>query len=334
MIGGCRSVPVRPQISVSVVTYNSGRYLPVFLESLRQQTAVTWEAFFFDNASRDETRELIWKAGLGELISSEANIGYGRGHNHNFAHGRGTYVLVLNPDLQFGPELFVGLVNYLEEHAADSLAGPRVLEGPARRLFAPRHFYPGEGMIALESGLRRHEIAWLSGCCLIVRRPAFAKLGGFDPDYFLYQEDTDLCLRARRAGYHIGYAQQTVVHHLHRQSQRELSEYEYARRVFQGSSVFWDKHYAPPDVLRMARFQYWMSRLLLGLGPARKWIPELRAVLSEARLRARRDVCQEWLERNGRRRLGLAGVPGKIALRQLHLAFEWLLQRRFPVDDY
>jgi N-acetylglucosaminyl-diphospho-decaprenol L-rhamnosyltransferase len=55
-------------------------------------------------------------------------------------------------------------------------------------------------MIALESGLRRREIAWLSGCCLIIRRAALERLAGFDPDYFLYQEDTDLRLLVSRYG--------------------------------------------------------------------------------------------------------------------------------------
>jgi cellulose synthase/poly-beta-1,6-N-acetylglucosamine synthase-like glycosyltransferase len=159
-------------------------------------------------------------------------------------------------------------------------------------------------------------------------------LAGFDRDYFLYQEDADLCLRARRAGYRIGYADESVVHHLHRQSQPELSEYEYARRVFGRSAVFWEKHYPPRDVLRIVRFQYWISRLLLGLEPARRWTPQWPSVLSAPRLRARRDVCLEWLNRNGHGRVGLTGFPGKIALRHCHVVVEWLRQRRFPLDDY
>jgi hypothetical protein len=128
--------------------------------------------------------------------------------------------------------------------------------------------------------------------------------------------------------------QDAPVRHLHRQSQRELSEYEYARRIFQGSAIFWTKHYPPADVLRMTRFQYWISRVLLALGACRRWLPEFPDVLSEARLRAWRGICLEWLHENGRHTLGLAGVPGKIALRQRRLAVEWILRRRFPLDDY
>lgn len=254
MTAGMSGSSANPQISVSVVTYNNSQCLPAFLDSLRRQTDVTWELFFFDNASRDGTPALLQQEALGEVFVSDTNIGYGRAHNHNAARCRGAYLLILNPDLVFGPDLFAGLLRYLQEHPEHALAGPRILEGLARQPFPPRHFYPGEGMVALKPGLRRRSIAWLSGCCLIVRRDVFEKLGGFDADYFLYQDETDLCLRARRAGYQIGHAGNIDVHHLHRQSQRDLSEYEYARRVFQGSAMFWEKHYPPRDVLRMVRF--------------------------------------------------------------------------------
>ena len=321
------------RVVVGIVTYNSAACLPIFLESLRKQNSVSWEALFFDNASRDDTQDLIREAALGELFVSDSNTGYGRGHNHNLERCRGAYVLLLNPDLQFGPELFSRLLRYLEEHPEYCLVGPRIVEGPERRPFPPRYFYPGEGMIPLEPELRRRDIAWISGCCLMIRRETFARLGGFDPDYFLYQEETDLCLRARRAGYRIGHVDDAVVHHLHRQSQRELSEYEYAHRIFQGSAIFWNKHY-PAEVLDMVRFQYWMSRLLLTFGRARAWLPDLGHVLGEARLRARNDVCRQWLDKRSRRRIGFSRHSARIALRQCRLLIERIRQGRFPLDDY
>lgn len=323
-----------PQLSVSVVTHNNAECLPGFFNSLRQQTELSWELFFFDNASQDGTQQVLRAAAPGRWFASETNIGYGRAHNYNATRCSGRYILLSNPDLVFGPGVFSGLVSYLEEHPEYALAGPQVVEGRAKRPFSPRRFYPGEGMLGLKPGLRRQEIAWLSGCCLLVRREVFEELGGFDPDYLLYQEDADFCLRLRSFGYRIGSARRPIVHHLHRQSQQGLSEYEYARRVFQGSAVFWRKHYRNRDVLRMMRFQYWTSRFLLSLKPMLEWLPELPTVLSEARLRARMDICRLELEQGGNRRLGVAGLPGKITLRHCHLALEWILQGRFPLDDY
>src|SRR5262245_62134944 len=193
-----------PQITVSVVTYNSESCLPQFLDSLRRQTDIAWEAHFHDNASTDGTVALLRQAGLGEVFVNDTNIGYGRGHNRNLSKSRGSYLLLLNPDLEFEAGLFNRLSDYLDRHADCAIAGPRIMEGVELRPFPPRYFYPGEGMVALERGLRRLDIAWISGCCVIIRRHVFESLNGFDPDYFLYQEDTDLCLRLRRAGYRIG----------------------------------------------------------------------------------------------------------------------------------
>jgi GT2 family glycosyltransferase len=66
-------------------------------------------SLFFDNASADRTAALIQSSGLGELVRSEANIGYGRGHNDNLGRCRGSYLLLLNPDLEFGSGLFAEL---------------------------------------------------------------------------------------------------------------------------------------------------------------------------------------------------------------------------------
>lgn len=322
-----------PQLSVSIVTYNNEQCLPSLLDALRRQKGVRSEVLFFDNGSHDGTCERIRQSGIGELFASEENIGYSRAHNDNIARCRAQYVLMLNPDLQFGPELFAELLAYIEAHPEFAFVGPRILEGPSGKPFPPRRFYPGEGMIALEPGFERSEIAWLNGCCLMVRCGAFEKINGFDSDYFLYQSETDLCLRARRAGYRLGYSDGTVVHHLHRQSQRESSEYEYAVRLFEGSAVFWGKHYHPRDVLRMVRFQCWMSGILLMLRRGLAGL-SIAPAISEARLRARRDVCQRILDVFPRDGFASAVLPGPIAGRQLRLALEWIRQGRFPLDDY
>ena len=70
---------------------------------------MSWELFFFDNASRDGTGEVIRQEVMGELIISKENLGYGRAHNRNVVRCRGAYLLFLNPDLEFGPDLFSAL---------------------------------------------------------------------------------------------------------------------------------------------------------------------------------------------------------------------------------
>lgn len=322
-----------PRISVSVVTYNNARCLPVFLDCLRRQIGVSWEAFFFDNGSRDATGQLIREAALGKLFVSETNVGYGRAHNHNAQRSGAEFLLILNPDLRFDPDLFATLVETMEARPQFKFLGPQILEGPDNRPFPPRRFYPGEGMFELEPGLHRKEIAWLNGCCLLVNRGVFETIGGFDTDYFLYQAEADLCLRARRGGYRLGHITRAVVWHEQRESQRDLSEYEYSRRIFEGNAVFWSNHYPLAEVARMLRFQHWVCGLLLALGALRARIPLAHPLLSDARLRARRDVCAELLQSPARHRR-LPAISTRIAGRQIRLLIEWIRQRRFPLDDY
>ena len=323
-----------PRISVSVVTYNNEDCLPVFLDSLRSQQGVTWEAFFFDNGSHDSSAELIRAAGLGELFVSAANIGYGRAHNENARRAQGKYLLILNPDLRFKADLFDTLARYAEKSPELSFLGPRILEGPTQQSFPPRRFYPGEGMAPLDPLWRREEIAWLNGCCLLVTRAVFETLGGFDTDYFLYQAETDLCLRARRAGFRLGHAGDAVVYHGHRESQRELSEYQYSSRLFEGNAVFLKKHFASDDVIQMLRFQVLICGLLLRVSRLRERIPLPQHLLSDARLRARRDVCGQLVEEAQDEVRSSRGMYPRIVARQFRLLFEWIRQRKFPIDDY
>lgn len=240
----------------------------------------------------------------------------------------------MNPDLRFDTELFRTLISHAETSQEFAFLGPRILEGPTQQPFPPRRFYPGEGMIPLYPAWRREEIAWLNGCCLLVTRAAFERLGGFDTDYFLYQAETDLCLRARRAGFRLGHADDAVVYHGHRESQRDLSEYQYSRRIFEGNAVFLKKHFAPDDVIQMLRFQVLICGVLLSLNKPRQRIPLPQHLLSDARLRARRDVCAELLEGREQTVTSPRGIYPRIAARQLRLLLEWISQRKFPIDDY
>lgn len=323
-----------PDVSVSIVSHENEACIDSLLTDLHSQKGVSWEALVFDNASSDSTLERLHQSTGITIFASKENVGYSKGHNHNIAASSGRYVLLLNPDMRFPPDLLARLVAHLDQHPTEGLAGPKVLEGKDKRHFPPRRFYPGEGMIALEPGLQRNWIAWLNGCCIMARRDVLEKIGGFDEDFFLYQAETDLCLRARRAGYTLGWVSDVSVHHLHRQSQLEKSEFDYACGLFEGSSVFWRKHYPSHDVARMARFQILMSTSLLLLNKPLSLLGLLPSALGRDRLRARRDVCKKLLSSMPAGDTGPSGAGRRIASRQSRLAFEWVRQRRFPLDDY
>jgi GT2 family glycosyltransferase len=210
-----------------------------------------------------------------------------------------------------------------------------VLEGPQRIPFPPRRFYPGEAMIPLEPGLHRTEPAWITGACLAVRRSVFETAGGFDPDYFLYFEETDLCLRIRRAGYRIGWLPQFTVWHTGQHSHAALSEYQRACNLFSGLTVFWQKHYDLRDVRSMLRFQCLAASVMLLCGRLLPGEARRRPAFRRERLRARRDMFRRWLMRQRSPLLPVDFRSWRIFARMLHLALAWLRGGgRLDLDDF
>ena len=322
-----------PDLSVSVVTYNSAHCLEGLFDSLSKQHGISWELFVVDNSSADGTASRLAERIAANVTVNPCNVGYGEAHNQNRPHFRGRYVLFLNPDLSFPAGLFAALVSYLDANPNVGIVGPTVLEGKDRAPFPPRRFYPGERMVALEPGLRRNYYAWLSGCCLAIRREVLNEMSGFDPDFFLYQEETDLCLRVRRAGYEIGWCPESHVFHARLQSQTGLAEYDQERLLLEGTILFWRKHFAAADLPNMVRFQYFRASVLLILHRSVSWFKKNRMFMDD-KYRARRDICREWLKQGGYRIFALNVSVARIAFRQLRLAIEGVRSGRFPVDDY
>jgi GT2 family glycosyltransferase len=322
-----------PDLSVSVVTYNSAHCLEGLFDSLSKQHGISWELFAVDNASADGTASRLAERMVGNVTVNPCNVGYGKAHNQNRLRFRGRYVLFLNPDVTFPAGLFAALVSFLDAHPNVGVVGPRVLEGKDRAAFPPRRFYPGERTIALEPGLQRDYYAWLSGCCLAIRRGVLNEMGGFDPDYFLYQEETDLCLRVRRAGYRVGWCPEWQVFHAHLQSQIGLPEYDQERHLLEGTVLFWQKHFSAADLPNIVRFQYFRASAILALHKSFRRFAK-NGAFPRDKLRARRDLCREWLIQRGYRIFAFNSSVGRIALRQLHLAIEWARNGTFPIDDY
>ena len=96
---------------------------------------------------------------------------------------------------------------------------------------------------------------------MFFRRSVYAELGGFDPYFFLYNEETDLCLRLREKGYVIGYVDSVGVRHIGGASERTNDPYQTALRRLDGLHLFWQKHYSKEDMARLARLDKWRATL-------------------------------------------------------------------------
>ncbi len=240
---------MEPECSIVIVSWNVGDLLCACLRSLPAAAGsdLATEVIVVDNASTDGTPARVRaEFPTVRLLAETRNHGYARGNNLGIAAARGRTVLLLNPDTEMRPGALIHLLAYLDAHPACGLVGPRLLNADGSSQSSRRRF-PTPGTALIESTplqahfpdcppLRRYyvrdrsddvaqEVDWVTGACMLARRRALAAVGGFDPGYFMYSEELDLCRRLQRAGWRIGYMPDAVVvHHGGQSSDQNVPE--------------------------------------------------------------------------------------------------------------
>lgn len=210
----------------------------------REMAQLEGHIVIVDNDSGDGSFEQMrnavaaanWAQGRVEVVQSGHNGGFGAGNNFGMRHGlaqrRFDYIYILNSDAFPDAGSIAALVDHLDQTPECGFAGSYIhgedqaphitafrfpsvwseLEGAARvglitRLFA-RHVVP------LPLPTKTTRVDWLAGASMMMRRQVLEDIGLFDETFFLYFEETDLCLRARRAGWHVDYVRASEVTHI------------------------------------------------------------------------------------------------------------------------
>src|SRR5436309_1298775 len=120
--------PLEPKdVSVIVVTYNSGPCIQACLASVAAQQGILHETIVVDNASADNTVAVVKTLGV-QLITNQENLGFGRANNQGFALSQGRFIYLLNPDSQLSePTSLARLCQSLDAHKSWGMAGSRIL---------------------------------------------------------------------------------------------------------------------------------------------------------------------------------------------------------------
>jgi N-acetylglucosaminyl-diphospho-decaprenol L-rhamnosyltransferase len=260
-------------VSFVILTMNSADYIGKCLDSVFSQTGVSYEAIVVDNASKDNTLEVM-KGYNCRVVASKENLGFGPGNNAGFAVSRGRYIYLLNSDAWLiGNNSLAELCRKMDGNPKWGMVGTKVLSLDGSIQALPEPIYPAQRHVHRDFSKLPGKIAWLLGASMFVRREVYEKLGGFDPLFFpIYSEETDFCLRVRQLGYEIGYTPEIAVTHVGGSSEDPRDPYESSMRKLRGLIKFRQKHYTPEDCvflakrdLRRARFRMFWSSLLARL---------------------------------------------------------------------
>ncbi len=204
-----------PELSVIIVTYNSADFIIECLENLYKNLGlITAEVIVVDNASTDKTVFLVEeKFPQVKLVKSEANVGFGRGHNLGLKASLGKYKLLLNPDVFLTNDLSP-VLKYVQSEPKIGVLGVKLLF-PSREV--QPHIagwqYNLASLLLTHLGLAKKawqskiplQVDWVTGAFFLFRQELHQTLADFDEKFFLYFEDQDYCLRAKKAGWQVVY---------------------------------------------------------------------------------------------------------------------------------
>jgi len=227
-------------ISVIYVSYHSGREILSSLDSLAAAgTRREVEIIVVDNASADDSVDLLRSRPEINLIVNEENLGLSRAVNQGLRVARGDMLLVLNPDILVKPGSLDALADFLDEHPRAGMVGSKLLNEDGSLQHSCRSFYtlwtiilrrtPLGKLLKNSRAIRHHlmldydhespsRVDWILGACMMTHRRALADVGGMDERFFLYFEDVDWCYRMARRGWEVWYVPGSVMTHLYRRA--------------------------------------------------------------------------------------------------------------------
>ncbi len=223
------------KVCATIVTCNSGRYIRRCLDSLLRQEGVSLEVVVFDNASTDDTREILgeFQGRKVRAIFYDRNVGFAEGQNRAIAACQSDWVLTLNPDVLMRPGF---LRNLLDAGATDTSVGavcgkllsigpgfeplPEARIDSAGIYFTPamRHFDRGWHEQDHRQYDRTEYVFGATAAAALYRRTMIEDVAVngefFDPDFFMYREDADVAWRALLLGWRCLYTPTATAYHV------------------------------------------------------------------------------------------------------------------------
>ena len=251
---------IGPDLSVAVVSYNTKDLLRACLASLRDREAdgeARLEIIVADNGSDDGSLEMARAEFPGvRVVETGGNVGFGRANNLALRDARGRHFCLLNSDAEALPGALRGALAFLDARPDVGLAGGQLLwpDGRAQTSWGNDPTLAGVWQEQTFQGAlpgRRppatvpappapRDVDQISGAFMAIRREAWHQIGGFDPAYFMYNEDVDLNVRLRRAGWRVVFLPDVRIrHHLGASSRadwrtraRMVSAYNESRALY------------------------------------------------------------------------------------------------------
>ncbi len=243
---------MKPLVSIIIVHWNTPDLLKKQLMKLVKNKSL--QIIVVDNHSSKSMAWLKYTFPSIEFIGNKKNKGYASACNQGAKRGKGEWLLFINPDVEINPEQIITMINFLKKDRLDaasplpdSVAYRKPLPTPFSLLV---EFTPLNKFISLNNFKNKT----LFGGCLLIRTNIFQQLNGWDDDFFLWFEDSDLTYRLLQKKYSIGWIP-IKIKHIGGASFAKLDDKLKRKLFFTSMSIFANKHFS-----FVGRFIVWLIK--------------------------------------------------------------------------
>lgn len=286
------SEPRPIDVSILVVSYNTKELTCAALESIESQTKdVTYEVIVVDNNSQDGSADALRDHPVvTHFIALDENIGFARANNLAAERAKGRYVLLLNSDTVVQNRAIDTLVTFADQNKRALIWGGRTVfaDGSLNPSSVWQHITPWT-LLCRVSGLtglfpnseifnreaygdwqrdRERQVDIVSGCFFLMPTTVWTALGGFDPVFFMYGEEADLCRRAERIGARPLMTPKAQI--IHYGGASETTRSDKTIKLLSGLATLISRHWPyPMDTLGQKMLLLWPLTRWLAFGCAR-----------------------------------------------------------------
>jgi len=254
-------------LCIVIVNYNTERLLRDCLQSVYASANGTpLNVWVVDNNSHDDSVAMV-KASFpkAQVIENPCNVGFSKANNLVISRSESDYVLLLNPDTLVIGDAIERMVKFMDENPKVGIAGCKVLNRDGTLQLACRRSIPtprvaffrltglsllfpksrvmAEYNLTYQSPEQTHEVGAVSGAFLMIRRKVIDEIGLLDERFFMYGEELDWCLRAKRAGWTVMYHPAAQIVHYKGESTKHNSR-KAAVEFYRSMYLFHRKHFA------------------------------------------------------------------------------------------
>lgn len=253
-------------LSIIIVNWNTAHFLKRCLESLKKHINFPATVYVVDNASEDDTREILYKDFRWvHLISNKENKGFGRANNQALRKINSKYVLLLNPDTELQEGTLEKLFLHLEGNLKVAAVSPVLISKDNKKQSGYFLKFPSLMQILLFytemenfaknsrflinkffeediSGGVVKEVDQLPGACILIKTEALKEVSLFDERYPLFFEDVDLSYKLRKRGYRLLLDPSAKIHHFGGGSFKKMENNKLICRFYKSMFIFYDIH--------------------------------------------------------------------------------------------